>query len=1213
MRIVIDLIACQTSSSRNRGIGRYSMSLVKKMLEIGVNHEFYIILDGSFENTIDKITDELSNFLDKSRFKIYKPSPFSSEISINNSLVLEFNQELREIFINSLNPDAILQTSLFEATAQSSKSIPTSALNFTILYDLIPLLNKERYLTNPGAMKWYFGKLQSLVRNDFLLAISESSRQEAIEALSVSPDRVINISSAIEPTFRLIDISESEKQIIMDKYAINSSFILYTGGIDYRKNIEGLIEAYSLLDIDIRKNHQLVVVCSIHDTDRARLMDLAKVNGLMDREIIFTGFITDDDLLFLYNMCHLFVFPSIHEGFGLPALEAMACGAPVIVSNTSSLPEVVNNPIALFDPAEPQEIAKKMWLALTDSDFRLELSQHGLIQATKFSWGKSARTALVAIEDAFSQKSLNSISSNSMQQRLKLAFVAPLPPLRTGIAVYCTDLLPSLSRHYDIDVIVNQDVVDDSWISANFQIRSVDWFRQNHSQFDRVLYHFGNSAFHVHMPELLIEIPGVVVAHDFFLSGMMHWMHAQDSTLDEFGKLIFENHGYQGIKDISPASLPNFNNKYPMSKTIFSNAYGTIAHSDYLINQAKTWFGLNPQHFRKILLARKQQMKISTASISSRNNKQTSKIFTVCCFGFLGATKLNHKLLEAWFLSSLASDQNCQLIFIGELPTNDYGKQLEELMATHPEVQNIVITGFVSVSEYQDYLANCDCAVQLRTLSRGETSGAVFDCLGAGIPLIVNANGTFAELPANTTLMLDDDFSIQDLVDALYKIKSDPQLRDQISQQGQAFVRTECHPERIAQEYADAIEHFYQKNPFAQGRYTLEKLGKILQSDFCSPIQKQVAVDVFFANLDEIEKCYIDLTHIVETQNLPDQQMLSLLLDTFLLHENQGIVFVVFKNDRFVYAHEAVLKHLNITDINITNDTVYFKPRAPILLINPHYYTASQSELITDNLLTSLRVFMLTSSNLDDAVNIPSNIGLFVKKGASFLVMSKSDMSRIAIALDSLTDNLKQSVEFFFSQELGQILTNANLIFDDSGFNPSSFLSKFSSEVQQFSLPIGNESSYFFIHDWQTAQWKPNQRFIFAANSPQLSSQIGIKTDYAIQSTQKSGFVIYGPYISISAGQFKARIFASFTSEINGIINFDVISFGGQTHNMLSFNQVDLIGANIIEIPFNIQAEIHNLEVRMWIAETVEVTIFGMSIEREDISIITEKGLGIEK
>ncbi|MEB4712614.1 glycosyltransferase family 1 protein, partial [Burkholderia contaminans] len=152
------------------------------------------------------------------------------------------------------------------------------------------------------------------------------------------------------------------------------------------------------LPAELRKSHQLAIVCSIQPASRDALTRLARQVGLDAADVVCTGFVPDEDLLALYNLCRLFVFPSWHEGFGLPVLEAMRCGAPVIGANTSSVPEVIGWEEALFDPKSDDAIAQHMQRGLTDEGYRQALIEHGTRQAGKFSWDRSGRCALDAIE-----------------------------------------------------------------------------------------------------------------------------------------------------------------------------------------------------------------------------------------------------------------------------------------------------------------------------------------------------------------------------------------------------------------------------------------------------------------------------------------------------------------------------------------------------------------------------------------------------------------------------------------------------------------------------------------------------------------------------------------------------------------------------------------------------------------------------------------------
>ncbi len=324
---------------------------------------------------------------------------------------------------------------------------------------------------------------------------------------------------------------------------------MYTGGIDHRKNIEGLIRAFTKLPTSLRKAHQLAVVCSTSPENRHILQHLATQQGLSKDELVLTGFVPENDLVNLYNLCALFVFPSWHEGFGLPVLEAMRCGAPVIGANTSSLPEVIGWDEALFDPRSDEEIAKTIEHALSDATFRSEIIRHGKKQSTKFSWDKSAHRAIAAMERLLTKHQTIPAIKEVSKRRPRLAYISPLPPEKTGIADYSAELLPALSSFYEIKVIAPQAEISSPWIMANSPIRSVQWFIENSGQFDRILYHFGNSPFHKHMFELIETIPGVVVLHDFFLSGITSHIDWIGMAPGYWTKELLKSHGYKALSD----------------------------------------------------------------------------------------------------------------------------------------------------------------------------------------------------------------------------------------------------------------------------------------------------------------------------------------------------------------------------------------------------------------------------------------------------------------------------------------------------------------------------------------------------------------------------------------------------------------------------------------------------------------------------------------
>ena len=809
MRIVVDMQGAQSTASRTRGIGRYTMSLSEALLRNRGEHEIILALSGLFPDTIEPIRAAFYDLLPQENIRVWD-APGPVDYLRAPPWRRHIAEQIREHFLADLQADVALVSSLFEGLIDNavtsigplSDEIPKAV----ILYDLIPYIHRKPYLEDPFVEAWYLEKVEHLRRADRILSISESSRQESIRYLEVDERSVVNISTAAGAQFSPRTIPASRWQELNERYGLERPLVMYTGGIDHRKNIEGLIRAYARLPEDIRRQHQLGIVCSVRERDRRRLINLARQNGLKTHDLIITGFVPDEDLVDLYNLCTVFVFPSLHEGFGLPALEAMSCGAPVISSNTSSLPEVIGREDALFDPQDDQDFLAKLRQVLTDQAFRQALACHGLERAKRFSWDATAKRALSALEDLQRERRKRQPINSGV--RPKLAYISPLPPERSGISDYSADLLPELARHYEIEVVVAQEEVSDPYIKATFPIRTVEWFRKHADEYDRVLYQFGNSSFHQHMFGLLWEIPGVVVLHDFFLSGVVAYMDARGLAPRGWVSELYTSHGYSAVQRYWLAKgSSDVVYRYPCNLSVLRHAQGIIVHSANSLRLAKQWYGADLANWSVIPLLRDTH--VSRDNVAARTALGfRSSDFLVCAFGLLAPSKLNDRLLQVWLKSRLASDGNCYLVFVGENSGDEYGQQIVTTIRDNRAEENIRITGWVDRNAYQQYLAAADIAVQLRTLSRGETSAAVFDCMNHGLATIVNANGSMADLDDDAVWKLPDDFADVELIEALEKLWQDAALRKRLGARARTIILENHDPGICAAQYHEAIERF---------------------------------------------------------------------------------------------------------------------------------------------------------------------------------------------------------------------------------------------------------------------------------------------------------------------------------------------------------------------------------------------------------------------
>ena len=225
-------------------------------------------------------------------------------------------------------------------------------------------------------------------RADTVISISEHTKRDIISTFGIPEGKIRVILLAADERFRLIDDTVATG-CVLNRYGITGEYILYTGPMELRKNVPTLVNAFAILKKEKKIPHFLVLAGNKGGGQYDEVMGIIQKEGLV-KSVIFTGFVADDDLPYLYNGASLFAFPSFYEGFGLPPLEAMACGCPVVTSNTSSLPEVVGDAGLMIDPTRPEELAEAMGRVLEDRTLHAELRERGLARAAEFSWRRCA-------------------------------------------------------------------------------------------------------------------------------------------------------------------------------------------------------------------------------------------------------------------------------------------------------------------------------------------------------------------------------------------------------------------------------------------------------------------------------------------------------------------------------------------------------------------------------------------------------------------------------------------------------------------------------------------------------------------------------------------------------------------------------------------------------------------------------------------------------
>ncbi len=374
MRIGIDGRAAKWY--RGTGIGTYTHELISNLNSIDSENNYLVFLpDGSTLNNLN------SNF----KIKSINHSPndnFWDEVSVPNIL------DNSKIDIYHVPQNGVGLSENINCT------------KVITLHDIIPLKMPEtvsnRYLNI------FNNVLPNLVPEcQGIITVSQFSKDDIANEFNFPKEKIYVTPLAAEKIYKPLSKSKCKK-IIKDKYSISDNFILYVGGFSPRKNILGLIESFSLIPPKKRKNLKLVItgrkgLSYPKYKQRAETLKVAE-------DVLFTGFIPLEDMPIFYNSAELLVYPSFYEGFGLPPLEAMACGTPVIASNVTSLPEVCSDSALLIDPNNIDELSYSIQRVLNDSMLMINMVKSGLNKSSSFSWQKTALNTVNAYNDILKNK-----------------------------------------------------------------------------------------------------------------------------------------------------------------------------------------------------------------------------------------------------------------------------------------------------------------------------------------------------------------------------------------------------------------------------------------------------------------------------------------------------------------------------------------------------------------------------------------------------------------------------------------------------------------------------------------------------------------------------------------------------------------------------------------------------------------------------------------
>lgn len=375
---------------QNTGIGQVTINFLKKLMEFENNKEIEFVL--YLEEDVDLVLP--AKFSKKVFLPFWKRDDLIRKIWWEMSaLPREVKKDGCDVLLSMYQSPTVLRSKL-----RNSEKIK----HLMVVHDVIPKLFPT-YLNNWRKKVYQYLTERAIGKTDKIIAVSHRTEKDIVQKLKIEPHKVSVCHIDVDEIYKE-EIGESETSSVLDKYSLKPGYIYTGGGLEVRKNTESVLRAYKIL-LEAYGHASWLPRLVISGKMMPQLAPLvcdveAAVKGLgLEKEVELLGFVPQSDLPALYKSASVFVYPSFYEGFGLPVLEAMNQGTPVITAKTSSLPEVGSDSVLYCDPNDVDDLAMVMKNVLTNDHLKASLSLKGRERAKHFSWDKFAKKVLNVIKE----------------------------------------------------------------------------------------------------------------------------------------------------------------------------------------------------------------------------------------------------------------------------------------------------------------------------------------------------------------------------------------------------------------------------------------------------------------------------------------------------------------------------------------------------------------------------------------------------------------------------------------------------------------------------------------------------------------------------------------------------------------------------------------------------------------------------------------------
>ncbi len=692
----------------------------------------------------------------------------------------------------------------------------------TTFYDLIPLLYPEHYLGAGAGYECYLWALGLVLNATRLLSISEASGADARTYLATPADRIDVAWPIADDCFRVLPPEQVRQALapVRARMRVPEQFVLTVTYPHYSKNLETLFHAYAALPAGVRLRLPLVVCCHLPPKARAELLGLARALGFAD-DLLLTGRVSDDALVGLYNAATMVVHPSRYEGFGLPVVEAMRCGTPVVTTTSSSLPEVGGDAAVLVDPDDVVGMTSAIRAVFDDPGLRDDMAERGLRHAARFDAAQLAAATLGCYLRALAT------DGERAPAPARLALWTPLPPQQSGIAEYSAELLDGLGPAAAVEVFVDDGVVppvDLAWAHRISSHRA--WARRRRQgAFHVPIYQFGASSYHLYMYEALQRDPGIVVVHDMRWSYVLWSEAVRTGRLSEFRAELAAQEGDDAVTELDlltggggdPAG-DHFWDRHPMLGRVAASSLALAVHCEAARAELELRYPETSAYTVPMGVSDPFAGDDELDRASARAQLGLAPdTFVVGVFGIVHPAKRIEACIDA-FARLLPEHPDSLLLVVGRVLDPAYERALAERARAAGALHAVRFTGHLPTRQLDVHMVAADVVVNLRDAELRQVSAILQRTAAAGRAAVITDNPWWAGYPDVACVRVGDGpDEAAAVLGGLRHLAADADARAAMAAAARAHFERKGTVAHMTDRYLDVIEAVTGRRPDRTG------------------------------------------------------------------------------------------------------------------------------------------------------------------------------------------------------------------------------------------------------------------------------------------------------------------------------------------------------------------------------------------------------------